>query len=458
MLMHFNAFTQCAVGLQSFGQWRNPRDRTPTGYKDVRFWIEIAQILERGCFDALFFADVHGVYDVYQQKPDAGIRYAVQFPGNDPTLLLPALAQATQYLGFIVTYSTTYYPPYHTAKLFSSLDHFTNGRIGWNIVTSYLPSAYRNGMGQPLPHDERYDRADEYMEVLYKLWEQSWDEDAVVRDVEHNMFADPARVHAINHQGKYFSVQGPHMCEPSPQRTPLLLQAGQSKRGTQFGATHAEALFVSYPNTETAKIHTTRIRGSIAAQGRDPRHVKLLSEVAVIVAETEREARAKEQQLRSYATAEGAFTLYGGWTGVDLAQLKDDEELKNSRSEGIQNVARWFTKQDPTKRWTLAEVGEAMKLAGTAVILVGTPMHVADELERWADEGEVDGFNLVPIEQPGSQRDFVDLVVPELQRRGRMRTAYEGTTLREHVLGKGHARLVADHVGSRSRLTSRTVS
>lgn len=447
MFIHLNAFTQCSVGLQSFGQWRNPRDRTPLGYKDLRFWVEIAQTLERGCFDSLFFADVHGVYDVYQGKPDAGIRYAVQFPGNDPTVLIPALAQATQNLGFIVTYSTTYYPPFHTAKLFSSLDHFTNGRVGWNIVTSYLPSAYKNGMGQTLPHNERYDRADEYMEVLYKLWEQSWEEDAIVRDAERNMYIDPAKVHAINHRGKYFDVQGPHMCEPSPQRTPLLLQAGQSKRGTQFGTKHREALFVSYPNVKTAKVHTARIREVIAAQGRNPRHVKLLTEVAVVVAETEKEARAKQQRLRSYASPEGAFALYGGWTGVDLAQLKDNDVLENFPSEGIQNVARWFAKLDPTRVWTLAEVGEAMKLVGTAVLIVGDPCQVADELERWADEGGVDGFNLVPIDQPGSHTDFADLVVPELQRRGRVRATYEGRTLREHFFGKGQRRLVDGHVG-----------
>lgn len=449
MPIHFNAFTQCSVGLQSFGQWRNPADRTAHGYKDLTFWLDLVQTLERGCFDSLFFADVHGVYDVYQNSADAGIRYAVQFPGNDPTLLLPALAQATRHLGFVVTYSTTYYPPFHTAKLFSSLDHFTNGRIGWNIVTSYLPSAYKNGMGHPLPHDERYDRADEYMDVLYKLWEQSWEEDAVVRDVSRNTFADPTKVHRIDHQGTYFQVQGPHMCEPSPQRTPVLLQAGQSRRGTQFGVTHAEALFVSYPNTETARRNTTRIREAVAAQGRNPQHVKLLTEVAVIVGETEREARSKEQQLRSYATAAGAFALYGGWTGVDLAQLQEDDVLDNAPSEGIQNVARWFAKQDPTRVWTLAEVGEAMKLAGTAVILVGTPPQIADELERWVEEGGVDGFNLVPIIQPGSHSEFVDLVVPELQRRGRMRTTYDGTTLREHLFGAGHSRLMSDHVGHR---------
>ena len=221
-IIHLNAFNQCAAALQSFGQFRNPRDRTSQEYTSTRFWVDLARTLEAGCFDSIFFADVHGAYDVYKGSAEAGIRHAVQFPGNDPTMLFPAMAQATRHLGFISTYSTTYYPPFHTAKLFSSLDHFTGGRVGWNIVTSYLDSACRNGLGEMLPHDQRYERAEEYMEVAYKLWEASWEEDAVVRDSARDMHTDPARVHPIHHKGKYFEVEGPHMCEPSPQRTPLL--------------------------------------------------------------------------------------------------------------------------------------------------------------------------------------------------------------------------------------------
>ena len=218
-----------------------------------RFWVDLARTLEAGCFDSIFFADVHGAYDVYKGSAEAGIRHAVQFPGNDPTMLFPAMAQATRHLGFISTYSTTYYPPFHTAKLFSSLDHFTGGRVGWNIVTSYLDSACRNGLGEMLPHDQRYERAEEYMEVAYKLWEASWEENAIVRDSARDMHTDPARVHAINHKGKYFEVEGPHMCEPSPQRTPFLLQAGQSSRGVAFGARHGEALFLVYPTIEVTR-------------------------------------------------------------------------------------------------------------------------------------------------------------------------------------------------------------
>jgi len=407
--------------------------------------------LERGCFDSLFFADVHGVYDVYQGKSDAGIQHAVQFPGNDPTLLLPALAQATQYLGFMATYSTTNYPPFHVAKLFSSLDHFTHGRIGWNIVTSYLPSAYKNGMGESLPHNERYDRADEYMEVVYKLWEHSWEDGAVVRDTTREMHTDPAKVHAINHVGKYLEVQGPHMCEPSPQRTPLLVQAGQSRRGLQFGTKHGEALFLVYPNVETAKVHTARIRELMAKQGRNPQHIKLLVGIAVVVAETEKKAHTLEQRLRAYGSPEGAFALYSGWTGINLAQFADNDVIEDLPSEGIQNAGRWFSALDRERTWTIAAVREQMQLISMMALLVGNPQQIADEMERWVDEGGVDGFNLVPISQPGSQQDFVDLVVLELQKRGRVRTQYEGHTLREHYFGPGHTQLAADHIGRTCR-------
>ncbi len=445
-LIHLNAFTQCAAALQSFGQFRNPRDRTSRGYTSTAFWVELARALEGGCFDSLFFADVHGVYDVYRGSAEAGIRHAVQFPGNDPTLLFPAMAEATRHLGFISTYSTTYYPPFHTAKLFSSLDHFTGGRVGWNIVTSYLESACRNGLGEMLPHDQRYERAEEYMEAVYKLWEASWEEDAIVRDAARDMHTDPARVHAIDHRGRYFQVAGPHMCEPSPQRTPLLLQAGQSSRGIAFGARHGEALFVVYPTIEVTRARVARIRQAVREQGRNSDHAKIVLALSVIVAETEEEARAKERRLRSYASPEGAFALFGGWTGVDLAQYRDEQVLDRLPSQGIKSAARWFSTVYPDRPpLTLAEAREEMKLASLMPVIVGTPGRVADELERWVDETGIDGLNLVPIYQPGSFTEFIELVVPELQRRGRMRTGYDGDTLRENLFGAGHRRLPPDH-------------
>ncbi len=449
--IYLNAFTQACPTPQSEGQWKNPRDRSVPGFNNTGFWIELAKTAERGCFDTLFFADVHGVYDVYGGNMDAGIRHGVQVPGNDPTLLLALLAHETNNLGFLVTCSTTYFPPYVTAKVFSSLDHFTGGRIGWNIVTSYLESASRNGLGELMDHDERYERAEEYMDVCYKLWERSWDDDAFVLDVENDVLVDPTRVRKINHRGKYFAVEGPHMCAPTSQRTPYLVQAGQSPRGYAFGAKHAEALFVVFQNRHKAAEGVAKVRALEAANGRASGAVKFMQGVGVVVAETEQELELKVARYKGYAAIEGLLALFGGWTGIDLSGFRPEDEIGAFDSNHIKQFAAFFAEIDPDKRWTFADVCEYMKLASITPLITGTPTRVADELELWIEEGGVDGFNLIPIDQPGSLTDFVDLVVPELQRRGRVQKEYgpRDLSLRERFSGAGNARLPAAHPAKR---------
>jgi len=444
--IRINAFTQCSVCPQSKGQWKNPGDNTSIGYKDLDHWVDLVKTLERGCVDALFFADVHGVYDVYGGNMNAGIQHAVQFPGNDPTTLATALARETEHLGLIFTLSTTYYPPFHAAKLFSSLDHFTGGRVGWNIVTSYLESAYKNGLGsEPLEHDERYDQADEYLDVVYKLWEHSWDEDAIVRDTANEMHTDPAKIHKINHQGKYYSVQGPHMCEPSIQRTPFLVQAGQSGRGTEFGSKHAEALFCGFRSLEEATEKTKIIRDLCESTGRPRDAIKVLPGVCLIVGETEQEAQEKYKEYLSHSAPEGALALFGGWTGIDLAGIDADAVLGNMDSQGMQFLAQWFNSDDPDNQATLQDVMDYMSIGSLAKVVVGDPSQVADYLEEMVDVADVDGFNIIPVAQPASTLELVDLVIPELQKRGRFRTEYEGSTLRENFLGEGNQRLDKTH-------------
>ena len=448
--LHLNAFTQLCPTPQSEGQWKHPLDRSSWGYRDVSYWVEIAQTLERGGFDALFFADIHGTYDVYAGSRDAAVRHAVQIPDHDPTLLVSALAHATRHLGFACTYSTTYHPPYQAAKIFSTLDHFTGGRIAWNIVTSYLRDAHENlGLPEPLPHDQRYDQADEYMEVVYKLWEHSWEEDAVIRDAAADIHTDPSKVHEINHQGRYYSVKGPHLCEPSPQRTPVLYQAGQSPRGNAFAERHAEALFHIYPNLNVCQREVQASRKRIREAGRAPEHVKIFPGVSVIVAPTDEEARLKHETCKRYASPEGAFALFSGWTGIDLSSYGPDQQIDQVKSEGMQYLASYFTTVDPDRVWTIRDMADFLSLASVAPVLVGSPQRIADELELWADEGGVDGFNLLPVNAPTGYTDFVDLVVPELRRRGRVRESYEGTTLRENYFGAGQRRLASDHVAHR---------
>ena len=218
-------------------------------------------------------------------------------------------------LGFAVTYSTTYHSPYQTAKVFSSLDHLTGGRVGWNIVTSYLQSAIANGLGESLPHDVRYDRADEYMDVVYKLWERSWDEGAVVLDSAADVFTDPDRVHRIEHEGTWFNVRGPHQVEPSIQRTPVLYQAGASDKGTEFAARHAEALFITPPNLDRCRAYVDSVRGLAERNGRDPSSLKIFFGVRLMVGADEESAVQDAALMRRMASDEGSLALWSGWTG-----------------------------------------------------------------------------------------------------------------------------------------------
>src|SRR5271156_2764396 len=228
--IRFNAFEMNCVAHQSPGLWRHPRDRS-RDYKRLSYWIELAQILERGLFDGLFIADVLGVYDVFGGDARAALTHAAQVPVNDPLLLVPAMAAATQHLGFGVTANLSFEPPYNFARRMSTLDHLTDGRVGWNIVTGYLDSAARGaGRDKQTAHDDRYDIADEYMEVVYKLWEGSWADDAVKADAVRGVFTDPQRVRKVKHEGEHFRLDALHLSEPSPQRTPVLYQAGTSRR------------------------------------------------------------------------------------------------------------------------------------------------------------------------------------------------------------------------------------
>ena len=444
--IHLNLFTGASPAHQFKGQWKHPEDRTATGYRSLDYWIEIARIAERGLFDAVFFADSLGLYDTYGGDERVAIRHAVQVPAIDPVLLIPALASATTHLGFAVTYSTTYHSPYQTAKVFSSLDHLTGGRVGWNIVTSYLQNAIANGLGESLPHDVRYDRADEYMDVVYELWERSWDEDAVVLDSAGDVFTDPDRVHRIEHAGTWFNVRGPHQVEPSIQRTPVLYQAGASDKGTEFAARHAEALFITPPNLDRCRAYVDSVRGLAERNGRDPSSLKIFFGVRLMVGADEESAAQDAALMRRMASDEGSLALWSGWTGVDLGSLDPDALLADMRIEGMQSTARALQQRDPDRAWTIRDVREALVSAVFTCRFVGSATQVADDMERWLETG-IDGFNLMtPIHPAGIER-IVDHLVPELQRRGLYRTEYESSTLREHYFGAGRCRLHPSHPG-----------
>jgi FMN-dependent oxidoreductase (nitrilotriacetate monooxygenase family) len=432
--IRFNAFQMNTVSHQSPGLWTHPRD-TSHRYKDPDHWTELAQLLERGRFDAIFLADVLGVYDVFEGSPAAAIRHGVQVPLNDPLALIPLMAQVTTHLGFGVTCALTYEHPYTFARRISTLDHLTRGRIGWNIVTGYLDSAARNlGLNQQLSHDERYDLADEYMEVVHKLWEESWEDGAVTNDKERGVYADPSRIHPINHEGKYFKVPGFHLCEPSPQRTPLLYQAGTSPRGTAFAAQHAECTFVSGPSKKVVKKYADDLRAAVHAAGRDGDDLKIYAQALIITAPTAAEAHAKHEEYKRYIDIEAALALLSGWTGVDFSKFPLDATIEYIDSDAGRSALASFSQADPDRRWTVREAAQFIGLGGRGPVLVGDPAQIADQLEAWQDDTGIDGFNLAFAVAHESMRDVVDLIVPELQRRGRYREEYTPGTLREKVL------------------------
>ncbi len=448
--IRLNAFDMNCVGHQSPGLWRHPRDRSAE-YKSLTYWTDVAQILERGKFDGLFIADVLGVYDVYGGNVDAALRNSTQIPVNDPCLLVPAMAMVTEHLGFGITCTLSFEPPYPFARRMSSLDHLTGGRVGWNIVTGYLNSAAKGVSGSDQTrHDTRYEIGDEYMEVMYKLWEGSWEHDAVVRDRAAGIFTHPEKVHKVQHDGKYYRVDAVHLSEPSPQRTPVLYQAGASTKGTAFAATHAECVFIAAPTKRVLAPRVADLRRGVREHGRAAADVLIFTLMTVIVGRTDAEAEAKYAEYRSYISHEGALTLMAGWTGIDFAAYDLDAPIKYIKNEAIQSATEAFTSADPGRVWTVREIAEWGGIGGLGPVIVGSPQRVADELQAWIDETDVDGFNLAYAVTPETFSDIVDLLVPELQRRGVYKQDYAPGTLREKLFGRG-AHLEAPHPGASYR-------
>ncbi|MFC5744493.1 NtaA/DmoA family FMN-dependent monooxygenase [Actinomadura rugatobispora] len=327
-----SAFTMSTVSHGNAGLWRHPDDRT-AGYTELAYWQDLARRLDAGGFDLLFIADAVGQLDVYGGSAREALARAVQTPVTDPLLAVSAMAAVTEHLGFGVTVSTTYEYPYLLARKLSTLDHLTGGRIGWNIVTSLLDSAARNILARDrqIAHDERYAIAQEFLEVAYKLWEGSWEDGAVLRDREGGIFTDPDKVHAIGHSGRYFSVPGAHLVEPSPQRTPLLLQAGTSPAGREFAARNAELVFVADPRPEVLRRNVDDIRSRAAGHGRRPEHVKFITSVTVVVDDTDRAAEAKARDLRRFRDTRGGLVLLSALSGVDWSEHDLDRPIEEFR-------------------------------------------------------------------------------------------------------------------------------
>jgi FMN-dependent oxidoreductase (nitrilotriacetate monooxygenase family) len=429
--IRFNAFDMACVGHIQQGMWTHPRDRSAE-YLSLDHWMGLARLLEEGLFDGLFLADVLGIYDVHGGNGDAAIRNAVQVPLIDPMLLVPAMAAVTRNLGFGVTCNLAWESPALMARRFSTLDHLTKGRIGWNIVTGYLDSAARAmGLDRQMAHDDRYDLADEYMEILYRLWEESWAADAVKRDRAAGIYADPARVARIMHQGRQYRLDAPHLVEPSPQRTPVLYQAGASDRGRGFAAQHAECVFLN----GGPKPHVAKLVADLRARAA-PRPIRIFVGATLILGRTRAEAEAKLAEYRQHASIEGALVHASASLGIDLARFDLDEELPEAgQSQAIRSNVEALRAAAP--RATKRALIDRMVLGSRQPPIVGSVEEVAEELIAWVDQADVDGFNLSRTVTPECLEDVVRLLVPALQERGRYKRAYTPGTYREKLFGAG---------------------
>jgi FMN-dependent oxidoreductase (nitrilotriacetate monooxygenase family) len=436
-----NLFEMNCVGHITHGLWRLP-DNNRHRYTDLDYWTELARIAEDGGFTAIFLADVQGAYDVYGGSAETALREGLQIPSNDPMLVVPAMAAVTERLGFGITFSTSYEPPFAFARRMSTLDHLTDGRVGWNIVTSYLPNAARNfGLAEEIEHDHRYEIADEYLEVLYKLWEGSWDEGAVQRDAEGSVYTDPAKVHRIDHEGANFRVAGPHLAEPSPQRTPTLILATASPAGAKRAGENAEIVFTHGPLLERT---VPAVREAAVAAGREATDPKFVVQAAVITAPTQAEVDEKLARYKAHRSTEGMLVHQS----VPIRALDHPRERTIAEALEIEGLPANTPVGRKGAHETIGDLLDAVDEAWQDRFFVaGTPEVVADAIEHWLDVDGIDGINLRQYHSFDTVRDFAELVSPILRERGRL-PQREGT-LRRRLSGTD--RLPDSHPAARYR-------
>ncbi|MDM4762387.1 NtaA/DmoA family FMN-dependent monooxygenase [Galbitalea sp. SE-J8] len=430
--------------------WHHERGDT-SGFATLGYWQDLARKLDAAGFDFLFLAEALGYPMSGDDVPEVVIREAVQLPVHDPLALISGLAATVDRLGFVVTASTTSQQPYLNARTFTTLDHLTEGRIAWNVVTSDNQVALTKLLGHDgvTPHDERYRRATEFLEVCLKLWEGAWEDDAVVYDKATRTFADPAKVHRIRHHGEYFDVDGYFPAVPSVQRTPFLLQAGTSEAGKAFAGAYAECVFMQDRDPRAAAATVADLRARAAANGRDPRSIKAMPSVSIIVADTEEEAARLREEFDSTPSMEAAAALFMGWSGVDLMRFDLDATLDSVSTEvGRTMLARF--QNGETIREILGIIARTM--GGPA--FTGTPESVADQLIEYIEISDADGF-LIEWTYGGwdSFQDFAEQVMPILRARGWLPDAPRSGSMRERLGGATSPRLPASHPGAAYRAT-----
>ena len=426
--LKYNLFTSFAPGGPPTAMWNHPESRS-FDYLKLDHWIALAKALEAAGFDGIFWADHSGVRDVYKGSWETTVREAVQFPSGDPLLLVAALAAATTELGFAFSANVIADHPYTFARKVSTLDHLTRGRVGWNIVTSLQRSAWQNlGHDDRASHADRYRRAEEFVQVVYKLLEGSWEDDAVVRQAEQGVYADPAKVHDVNHDGEFYRVPGIHVLEPSPQRIPVLFQAGTSDDGRDFAARNAEAMFMfSFSPEATAKV-VADVHARMAKVGRRPEDILFYQALSVVVGSTEEEAQKKNALAEEWLSSETALAVASSNLDVDMGSIDPDRPMGDFKTEALSGTLKMIAESAPDPSRTFRQYASRMGKQR----VVGTPDQIADEIERWQAAG-VGGINLWSVTGTNDWYTILNELAPVLKKRGLMRENYVPGTMREKL-------------------------
>ena len=433
--MSLVGFMQAGSTTVYSGSWRHPA--TEHGFLTSGYYEKLGRTLEEGCFDLMFFDDRLAMPGIYGGSVADAVRLGARPVKLDLSVVLGVVAGATRHMGLGATYSTTYYTPFHVARTFATLDHLSGGRAAWNVVTSINDSEAQNyGFDEHVDHDQRYDRADEFLEATTALWD-SWEDDALVLDREAGYFADPDKVHEINHKGEWFSVRGPLTVPRTPQGRPVLIQAGSSGRGRDFAAQWAELIFTGDPDIEIARAHYKDQKERIAEGGRDAPSVKMCPMAYTVVGESRAQAEEREQVfLNDLVDPKASLTLLSELMNYDFSGLELDAPITDELIEsvkGVRGLVQNMKKHIGGDTVTLADLAghRATLLQGPR--FVGTGPEVADQMQEWFEGEACDGFVIAATHVPGAYEDVVRMVVPELQRRGIFRDRYTGSTLREHL-------------------------
>ena len=428
--LHLAQFLVHGPSYHSLGMWRHPKTKfTKDNWARPEFYQHIARVCERGLFDMVFFADLNYISDTFQGSLEPALRYAAQAPEHDPIPLIGWLAAVTKTIGLGATFSSSNQHPFYAARLWATLDHLTEGRVAWNVVTSINRNQQANYGAERADTDTRYDQAHEYLKVCRELWE-SWDEDALVMDRQKAIFADADKVRRIEFEGRFFKSRGPLNVVRSPQTGPAILQAGTSPKGMDFAARYADGIFAIQPRAGDAAEYYSEIKGRMERLGRDPNHCKILFGMQPIIGASEAEAREKQDEHNDLVPLTAGLAILSAHLDYDLSGIPLDADMTAREEPQLRRMRTRFRKENGTSM-TLREVacrhGQSVGLPQ----FVGTAKSVADQMESFMATTGGDGFMLSPIYSPGAIEEVVDLLVPELQQRGLYRTEYKGKTQRD---------------------------